>query len=236
MKEVKSRQLSTPALAAIACVLGGLAGAGWIYGMAPSSGNGPEAQMPSGGTVETAAGDCAINEKTLAALKPLATGEVAAMAIQDAPRRLPELAFKAEDGASVTLADFSGKAVLVNLWATWCAPCRAEMPALSELQAEAGGEDFEVLAINIDTGDASKPEAFLAEIGVSNLPLYRDETMGVFNDLKKEGLAFGLPVTLLLGEDGCMLGVMNGPAEWAGEDAKALVGELVAKSSSNPDV
>jgi hypothetical protein len=102
----------------------------------------------------------------------------------------------------------------------------AEMPALAELQAELGDDDFKVLAINIDTGDVAKPKAFLDEIGVSNLGLYRDASMGVFNTLKKEGLAFGLPVTLMIGKDGCMLGAMNGPAEWAGEDAKALTGAL----------
>lgn len=235
MKEVKSRQLSTPALAALACILGGLAGAAWIYGMTPSSGNGPEAQMRLAETAKAAENECPVRGETLAALKPLARGEVAAMAIQDTPRRLPALSFKDEDGASVTLADFTGKALLVNLWATWCAPCRAEMPALSKLQAQAGSEDFQVLAINIDAGDASKPEAFLSEIGVRNLPLYRDETMGVFNKLKKEGLAFGLPVTLLVGKDGCMLGLMNGPAEWAGADAKALIDALVAQSSSGQD-
>ncbi|MDP3525989.1 MAG: TlpA disulfide reductase family protein, partial [Hoeflea sp.] len=103
-----------------------------------------------------------------------------------------------------------------------------EMPALAELQSELGDDEFKVLAINIDAGDVSKPQAFLDEIGVSNLGLYRDASMGVFNTLKKEGVAFGLPVTLMIGKDGCMLGAMNGPAEWASEDAKALIAALKA--------
>ena len=148
------------------------------------------------------------------------------MAVREEPTALPELAFMSAEGEAMTLAEFAGQALLVNLWATWCAPCRAEMPALAELQAELGGDDFKVLAINIDTGDVAKPEAFLDEIGVSNLGLYRDASMGVFNTLKKEGLAFGLPVTLMIGKDGCMLGAMNGPAEWASTDAKALAGAL----------
>ena len=103
---------------------------------------------------------------------------------------------------------------------------RRDVQEIETLQTELGGDDFKVLAINIDTGDVAKPKAFLDEIGVSNLGLYRDASMGVFNTLKKEGLAFGLPVTLMIGKDGCMLGAMNGPAEWASTDAKALAGAL----------
>ena len=97
------------------------------------------------------------------------------------------------------------------------------MPALNQLQADMGGEDFEVVAVNIDTGDDAKPKAFLQETGVDRLAYYRDNTLGLFNDLKRRNLALGLPVTLLVDEDGCLLGHMNGPAEWAGEDARKLI-------------
>ncbi|MCJ7999774.1 TlpA family protein disulfide reductase [Rhizobium cremeum] len=123
----------------------------------------------------------------------------------------------------MTLADFSGKTVLLNLWATWCVPCREEMPALDALQKAEGNDKFQVLAINIDTGSAEKPKTFLSEIGVNALGLYRDSSMGVFNEMKKEGLAFGLPVTLLIDAKGCLLGSMNGPAAWDSEDAAKLV-------------
>ena len=212
------KSLSTGALVAIAIALGAVVGAAGIYWKASPSGNAP--------ATESLAAACKADPETLATLKPLARGEVAAMAVQEEPTALPELAFMSAEGEAMTLADFAGQAMLVNLWATWCAPCRAEMPALAELQAELGGDDFKVLAINIDTGDVAKPKAFLDEIGVSNLGLYRDASMGVFNTLKKEGLAFGLPVTLMIGKDGCMLGAMNGPAEWASTDAKALAGAL----------
>ncbi|WP_244447044.1 TlpA disulfide reductase family protein, partial [Hoeflea sp. BAL378] len=162
----------------------------------------------------------------LARLKPLARGEVAAMTVREDPISLPQMSFLAADGTTASLADFTGQAMLVNLWATWCAPCREEMPALSELERELGDDAFKVLAINIDTGDVSKPQAFLDEIGVANLGLYRDASMDVFNILKREGLAFGLPVTLMIGKDGCLLGAMNGPAEWASDDAKALIAAL----------
>ena len=213
------KSLSTGALIAIAICLGAVVGAAGIYWKASPSGNAPGEES----LAVADAGTCKADPEMLATLKPLATGEVAAMAVREDPVVLPELGFVSDQGEAMTLADFSGQALLVNLWATWCAPCRAEMPALAALQSELGDESFKVLAINIDTGDVAKPKAFLDEIGVANLGLYRDESMGVFNTLKKEGLAFGLPVTLMIGKDGCMLGAMNGPAEWASADAKALV-------------
>lgn len=229
MKSNKSRQISTPVLVAIAMVLGAAAGAWWVYGKGRVSGNGEATQ-----TVQSAPdGDdsrCEAAQAGADALKPLARGEVAAMGIQDPVRDLPDLAFKTAEGGAITLDDFAGTPLLVNFWATWCAPCRAEMPALAELQEKMGGEDFQVLAINIDTGELDKPEAFLDEIGVDNLGLYHDATMGVFNTLKKQGLAYGLPATLLVDGEGCLLGVMNGPAEWAGGDASRLVEEMIRQS------
>ena len=97
------------------------------------------------------------------------------------------------------------------------------MPALDRLQAEMAGDGFQVVAINIDTGDASKPERFLSEVGVKALPRYRDSSMRVFNDLKRKGLAFGLPVTMIVDKDGCELASMNGPADWQSEDARRLL-------------
>src|SRR5690606_40778397 len=105
----------------------------------------------------------------------------------------------------------------------WCAPCREEMPALNQLQKERGGAGFEVVAVNVDTGDDEKPKRFLEETKVDALGYYRDSTLGLFNELKRRGLAFGLPVTLLVDEEGCLLANMNGPAEWASPDAKRLI-------------
>lgn len=217
-------RLSTGVLVATAVALGAIIGAAGIYGKALSSGN---ASAPES-LASAKAAECAADPSLLAALKPLARGEVAAMGVQAAAVMPPDMNFTAEDGVPMQLADFSGQAMLVNLWATWCVPCREEMPALSQLQNDLGDDGFRVLAINIDTGDVSKPKAFLEEIGVDNLGLYRDSTMGVFNALKKEGLAFGLPVTLMVSKGGCLLGAMNGPAEWASDDAKALVAALKA--------
>ena len=216
------KSLSTGVLVAIAVAMGAAFGAAGVYWKAATSGNAPGSESLA--TANSAG--CETDAEALAALKSLAIGEVAAMSVRSEPATLPALGFTDETGNQRTLADFSGQALLVNLWATWCAPCRAEMPALAELESDLGDQAFKVLAINIDTGDVAKPKAFLDEIGVSNLGLYRDASMGVFNTLKREGLAFGLPVTLMIGKDGCLLGAMNGPAEWAGEDAKQLVGAL----------
>ena len=141
----------------------------------------------------------------------------------DPPQSLKGLAFNAPDGKPMTLADRSGKAVLLNLWATWCFPCREEMPALNALQKELGSEQFEVIAVNVDVGDDAKPKKFLAETGIDTLGYYRDNTLALFNELKTRGLALGLPVTLLIDADGCLLAHMNGPANWAGDDAKRLI-------------
>ncbi|MEW7007960.1 thiol:disulfide interchange protein TlpA [Lentilitoribacter sp. EG35] len=157
-----------------------------------------------------------------------AQGDVAAMLAVDEPRQVPDHQFIAPDGSIKTIGDFKGKVLLVNLWATWCAPCREEMPAISDLQAQKSGEDFDVLTINIDRGGREKPEGFLNEIGVDNLPLYQDASMGIFNNLKKEGIAFGLPVTMLLDEDGFILASMNGPAHWSGDDALNYIDAAIA--------
>ena len=176
---------------------------------------------------ETATPDdaaCAAKADKAKTIAAVAVGDVAAMLPANPPQSLKNLAFNGPDGNPMTLGDRAGKTVLVNLWATWCAPCRAEMPALDALQKEMGSDKFEVVAVNVDTGDAEKPKKFLSETGVAALAQYRDATMGIFEDLKKRGLALGLPVTLLVDDQGCLLANMNGPAEWAGADAKKLIG------------
>src|SRR5204862_290034 len=128
------------------------------------------------------------------------------------PRRLPDLAFADAEGKPHTLGDFKGKTVLLNLWATWCVPCRKEMPALDALQAKLGGDKFEVVAVNIDTRNLDKPKAWLQEVGVKRLGYYADSSAKVFQDLKAIGKAFGMPTTLLIDAQGCELGAIAGPA------------------------
>ncbi len=174
---------------------------------------------------------CAAVAPQAAALDPLATGELAAFKVAEKPERLADLAFKDTAGADATLARFSGKVALVNLWATWCVPCRQEMPALDRLALALGGDDFEVVPVSIDVGDASRPTEFLQSIGVKNLPLYTDRTTAIFEALKRRGLAVGLPVTVLLDRAGCSLGHINGPAEWDSEDGRKLIEAAIAGSA-----
>ena len=156
-------------------------------------------------------------------LDPLVHGEVAALALGSSGRLVPGLSFQGPDGQAKTLADFKGRTVLLNLWATWCIPCRKEMPALDRLQAKLGGPDFQVVAVNIDTARLDRPKAFLQDIGVANLPLYTDSTAKVFQVLRADGQALGLPTTVLVDKNGCELGVMAGPAEWDSPDAEKLI-------------
>lgn len=166
---------------------------------------------------------CADSAVTAQALDPLVGGAVAAFQIARAPQKLDALSFAGPDGRPTTLAAFSGKVALLNLWATWCKPCREEMPALDRLQAALGGDDFTVVPVSIDTGGAQRPAQFLESVGVRNLPLNIDSSTEIFQDLKSRGLAIGLPVTVLVDRNGCHLGHMNGPAAWDSEDGRKLI-------------
>jgi thiol-disulfide isomerase/thioredoxin len=162
-------------------------------------------------------------------LAPLARGEVAAVNVAKAPLKLPDLAFSDDGGKPLTLAHWRGRTVLLNLWATWCVPCRKEMPALDALEQRLGGPGFEVVAINIDTRDADKPKAWLKEVGVEKLAYYTDPSAKTFQDLKAIGRAFGMPTTLLVDPTGCEIGAIAGPAEWASDDALKLIEAAIGK-------
>ena len=166
---------------------------------------------------------CAAAVKTASRIAPLVHGEVAALVVARTGRRVPDLAFKDAEGRERTLLDWRGRTVLLNLWATWCVPCRKEMPALDTLQADFGGANFEVVAINIDTRDAQKPRAFLKDTGVTHLAFYSDQSAKVFQDLKAVGKAFGMPTTLIIDPSGCEIGEMAGPAGWASADGEKLM-------------
>jgi len=202
-------------LVLLAALLGTAAGLAAVYGIGGLQRNGAAKEADA-----ACEGAIAVAKK----LEPLARGEVAAFSTATTPRRLPDLKFTNAEGKPVTLADFRGKVTLLNLWATWCVPCRKEMPALDALEGKLGGTDFAVLAINLDTGDRAKPKKFLGEIGVRHLAYFEDSTTDVFQDLKRYGRSIiGLPATVLIGRDGCELGVLPGPAEWSSEDALALI-------------
>ena len=178
-----------------------------------------------GGLKRSQAGDstCAGAVNLSRKIAPLAHGEVAALTMATAPLRLPDLAFEDADGKPRKLSDWRGRTVLVNLWATWCVPCRKEMPALDRLQTKLGGKDFEVVAINIDTRDPDKPKNFLKEAKATQLGYFTDQKAKVFQDLKAIGRALGMPTSVLVDAQGCEIGTIAGPAEWDSDDALKLI-------------
>jgi thiol-disulfide isomerase/thioredoxin len=178
-----------------------------------------------GGVGQHASGDpvCHAAVDLARKLSPLAHGEVAALTMAEAPLRLPDLAFEDADGKPRKLSDWRGRTVLVNLWATWCVPCRREMPALEDLQTKLGGKDFEVVAINIDTRDPEKPKNFLKEANLTRLDYFSDQKAKVFQDLKSVGRALGMPTSVLVDGQGCEIATIAGPAEWASDDAVKLI-------------
>jgi thiol-disulfide isomerase/thioredoxin len=149
----------------------------------------------------------------------LSQGQMAAFVFRKAPEELPEVKFQDAAGKERTLADWRGKIVLLNLWATWCLPCRKEMPALDRLQRDLGSDRFEVVALSVDRTGLAGARKFLDETKVEKLALYADGTARMANTLR----AAGLPATLLIDREGREIGRLLGPAEWDGEDAKRLI-------------
>jgi thiol-disulfide isomerase/thioredoxin len=178
-----------------------------------------------GGLKRSTAGDPACRGAVDLArrLAPLAQGEVAALTIATAPLRLPDLAFEDAEGKAKKLSDWRGRIVLLNLWATWCVPCRKEMPALESLQTRLGGPNFEVIAVNIDTRDPEKPKNFLKEAKLTRLGYFNDQKAKVFQDLKGIGRALGMPTSVLVDGQGCEIATIAGPAEWDSDDAIKLI-------------
>jgi thiol-disulfide isomerase/thioredoxin len=172
---------------------------------------------------------CEAAARRAPALAQAATGEVAAFKAAPQPVSLAALGFAGPEGQPLSLASFSGKVVLLNLWATWCAPCRKEMPALDALQGALGGPGFEVVAVNIDTRNLDKPRAWLADNGISRLAYFADSEARIFQDLRRVGLAIGMPTTLLVDGEGCALGVLHGAAEWNSADAHRLIEAALAR-------
>ncbi len=128
----------------------------------------------------------------------------------ETPRPLSNIEFYDAEGQPYTLADFRGKTILLNIWATWCVPCREEMPTLDALQEELGGDEFEVVALSIDRAGPHVVRNFDAEIGIQHLGIYIDSSMQASFDLS----AIGLPTTLLMSDEGREAGRLIGPTEW----------------------
>lgn len=161
---------------------------------------------------------------------PPRSGDMAKFVPATDRRPVPEIAFIDADGRRVGFEDFAGKIVLVNLWATWCAPCVKEMPALDRLQAALGGDDFEVVAISVDRGGRKVVDPFFADLGLSDLSIYLDPQGLTMRGLKPRGL----PTSILVGRDGVELGRLEGDAEWDAEEAEALIKYYLRRPTGAP--
>jgi thiol-disulfide isomerase/thioredoxin len=158
-----------------------------------------------------------------ASLDALRTGDMEKLVLATDPPPVPAISFVAPDGSEHSLADWKGKVTVVNFWATWCAPCREEMPSLDRLQAQLGGDGFEVVTIATGRNPPAAVDRFFAETNVQNLPRFADPKQ----ELARAMGVLGLPVTVILDKEGNEVGRVLGGAKWDGPDAVALLTALM---------
>lgn len=157
-----------------------------------------------------------------ATLEALRDGSMKKLVFQSAPKEVSQIPFTDPEGNEHTLADWQGKYVLVNFWATWCAPCRHEMPSLDALQAEFGGEDFAVVTIATGRNAVPAITRFFKEVGVTNLPVLLDPKQQLARDMA----VLGLPISVILNPEGQEIARLRGDAEWDSDSAKAIIQAL----------
>ena len=158
----------------------------------------------------------------------LRTGDMKKLIFHDVPEATSDAAYQLADGAGEqTLDAYRGKYILLNFWATWCEPCRKEMPQLSELQADFGGETFEVVTIATGRNSPEGIKKFFAEIGVDNLPRHQDPRQSLASQM---GI-FGLPITVLIDPEGREIARLRGDADWSSDSAKAVIAAVIGADS-----
>ena len=210
----------------IALVVPALIGFSAVYVIARDTANDADMERGSNGTsrkIAQTAPPAASAPAASSAVNPLSQGDMVKFVFKREPEELADIAFVDGTGAAKTLADFKGRVVLLNVWATWCVPCRKEMPALDRLQKEFGSDKFEVVALSVDRAGLDAARKFLDSIKVSNLKLYVDPTGKMSSPLK----IIGMPTTILINADGREVGRLIGDAEWDSEDAKKLITSLI---------
>jgi thiol-disulfide isomerase/thioredoxin len=187
------------------------------------------ATLVVGNFMPAQARQCDLQLAKAARIDDAATGLLAAVRGTGEGRGYADLSFSDPAGRPATIADFAGKKLLVNFWASWCVPCREEMPALKAIADQYDSDTFMMLPINLDvgTGGLEKARGFLADEGLESLPLYADSSFDAFKRLQQQAVAIGLPATLLLDEKGCELAVLQGPAAWDSDQGKAVVEALI---------
>jgi thiol-disulfide isomerase/thioredoxin len=190
-------------------VLAGLAGIYWL--------NGQTRKAETTATTTTA--------ETAGFSKALAAGPMAGVVIHPSRKALGAFTFKDATGKDTDLTAWKGRVVLLNLWATWCTPCRKEMPDIAKLQKELGGADFEVVALSVDRKGLEASQAFLKDIGADNLKAYTDQPSTSLAAIQ----ALGLPASILIDRKGQEAARILGPAEWASPEAQAMIKALIAE-------
>lgn len=164
----------------------------------------------------------------MAAIKAMREGDMKKLIFHEEARDVSKTPFETGEGGTATLADYRGKVVVLNFWATWCAPCRKEMPTLSELQAEMGGDEFEVVTLATGRNPPPAMKTFFDEIGVDNLPLHRDPDMKIAREM---GI-LGLPITVIMNREGQEIARLQGEAHWSSDTARAILQALVDRDAS----
>ena len=162
----------------------------------------------------------------IAALEALREGDMKKLVFHAQPQPVADIPFTSEDGSAMTLAAFQGKHIVLNFWATWCAPCRKEMPELNALQKEFGGEAFEVVTIATGRKSEAGMRRFFEETGVDALPLHRDPKQ----QLARNMAVLGLPITVILNPEGLEIARLRGDADWHSDSARAIIGALTGGS------
>ena len=198
-----------PLLIVLALGVGGLY---WVWG------------EPRKAEVEAPASPAAVTGST-GFSKALATGPMAGVIFHAARKDIAPFTFANDKGETLDLSKWKGRVVLLNLWATRCAPCRKEMPDLAKLQTVLGGKDFEVVALSVDRKGLEASKAFLAEIGASNLAAYVEPDGKSLAALQ----ALGLPATIVIDRTGKEAARILGPADWASPEGQALVKALISE-------
>lgn len=158
-----------------------------------------------------------------AELEALREGSLKKLVFTSEPKEVSQAVFTDPDGGEYSLSDWNGKYVLVNFWATWCAPCRAEMPSLNSLQDEFGGEDFEVVTIATGRNTLAGIERFFGDENITSLPILLDPKQ----KLAREMAVLGLPISVILNPEGQEIARLRGDAEWYSDSARAIVAEMI---------
>ncbi|MEM0949918.1 MAG: TlpA disulfide reductase family protein [Pseudomonadota bacterium] len=162
-----------------------------------------------------------------AALEALRDGSMKKLQFHDAPEAVTAATFTEADGTERTLADWQGKHIVLNFWATWCAPCRKEMPALDALQQEFGGDAFEVVTLATGRNKLAGITRFFEEESITALPVLLDPKQAV----AREMAVLGLPITVIIDPEGREIARLRGDADWHSESARAIVAALIAPES-----